>query len=309
MIGRSFNMLKFGRGICYSGYRENQSPVTKVYPDYDEIYQDLKILEGQFEYLRMYDPYEHAQRVLKVIRDHNLKFKVMLGVEPRGEITNPNCPWGGLHSVEEIKLNKVNNFHQLDLLASLANEYSDIVLAVAVGNENTSEWHHNLMPAKKIAEHVVYLKKLVKVPVTFCEGAFAWNKHCEAVAKVVDFISIHSYPLWNKVKLADAANATIKDYNETLNTYPGKQVIFTEFGWATSSTGQMNSEDSNEKAQSVYLTKIEKWAKDNQVIMFLFEAFDEPWKGSNNPAEPEKHWGVYNLDRTPKLYYRKKGDH
>jgi len=301
-------MIVYGRGICYSGYRENQSPITKVYPDYDEIYQDLKILEGHFEYLRMYDPYEHAQRVLKVIRDHRLKLKVMLGVEPRGEISNPNCPWGGLHSDEEIKLNKVNNFHQLDLLAKLANEYHDIVMAVAVGNENTSEWHHNLMPAKKLAEHVVYLKKLVKVPVTFCEGAFAWNKHCQTIAKVVDFISIHSYPLWNKVKLADATSATIKDYNDTLKSYPDKQIIFTEFGWATSSTGQMNAEDTNEKAQAVYLTKIEKWAKDNQVIMFLFEAFDEPWKGSNNPDEPEKHWGVYNLDRTPKLHYRKKGD-
>ncbi|MCK7487093.1 MAG: hypothetical protein MZU97_17465 [Bacillus subtilis] len=25
--------------------------------------------------------------------------------------------------------------------------------------------------------------------------------------------------------------------------------------------------------------------------MFTFEAFDEPWKGSANPVEPEKHWG------------------
>ncbi|PKK97694.1 MAG: glycosyl hydrolase [Tenericutes bacterium HGW-Tenericutes-2] len=300
-------MLKFGRGICYSGYRENQSPITKVYPTYQEIYEDLKILEGQFEYLRMYDPYDHAQTVLKVIRDYRLNFKVMLGVEPRGEISNPNCPWGGLHSDEEIEFNKVNNFRQLDLLAKLANEYQDIIFAVAVGNENTSEWHHNLMPAERIAEHVLYLKKMVKVPVTFCEGAFAWNKHCQPVAKAVDFISIHSYPLWLKIKLDDAVKATIQDYNETIKTYPKKQVIFTEFGWATSSTGQMNSEDTNELAQVKYLTQIDKWAKDNEVTMFLFEAFDEPWKGSNNPLEPEKHWGVYNVDRTPKLYYRQKG--
>ena len=32
----------------------------------------------------------------------------------------------------------------------------------------------------------------------------------------------------------------------------------------------------------------------------LFEAFDEPWKGSPEPDEPEKHWGLYTVDRKPK---------
>jgi exo-beta-1,3-glucanase (GH17 family) len=32
----------------------------------------------------------------------------------------------------------------------------------------------------------------------------------------------------------------------------------------------------------------------------MFEAFDEPWKGSDDPHEPEKHWGFYYVDRKPK---------
>jgi exo-beta-1,3-glucanase (GH17 family) len=32
----------------------------------------------------------------------------------------------------------------------------------------------------------------------------------------------------------------------------------------------------------------------------MFEAFDEPWKGSGEPNEPEKHWGFYYVDRSPK---------
>lgn len=301
-------MIKYGKGICYSGYRENQSPITRKYPTYEQIFEDLKILEGKFEYLRMYDPYEHAQIVLKVIRENKLNFKVMLGVEPQGEISNPNCPWGGLHSDEEIKFSHINNYRQLDLLAKLANEYQDIVFAVSVGNENTSEWHHNLMPASTLAEHVIYIRKLVHVPITFCEGAYAWNHHCQPLAKVVDFISIHSYPLWLQTPLKDALKLNIKDYQETLSTYPNKQVIFTEFGWATSSSGQMIKEDTNEEAQADYLSKVDQWAEDNKVLMFLFEAFDEPWKGSNNPDEPEKHWGIYHVNREPKLYYRTKGE-
>ncbi|MBT8441776.1 MAG: hypothetical protein KJO76_05260 [Gammaproteobacteria bacterium] len=34
----------------------------------------------------------------------------------------------------------------------------------------------------------------------------------------------------------------------------------------------------------------------------IFEAFDEPWKGNpDNPTGAEKDWGVFFVDRTPKL--------
>jgi exo-beta-1,3-glucanase (GH17 family) len=36
-------------------------------------------------------------------------------------------------------------------------------------------------------------------------------------------------------------------------------------------------------------------------MVFLFEAFDEPWKGDpDNPLNAEKYWGLFNVDRTPK---------
>ena len=37
----------------------------------------------------------------------------------------------------------------------------------------------------------------------------------------------------------------------------------------------------------------------------MFEAFDEPWKGSPDPNEPEKHWGLYTEQRKPKLVFQK----
>ncbi len=36
----------------------------------------------------------------------------------------------------------------------------------------------------------------------------------------------------------------------------------------------------------------------------LSHSFDEPWKGSPDPLEPEKHWGLFNVDRTPKAALR-----
>ena len=43
-----------------------------------------------------------------------------------------------------------------------------------------------------------------------------------------------------------------------------------------------------------------EWSGKNNVLVFFFEAFDEQWKGSSHPLEPEKHWGLYKADRSPK---------
>ena len=49
-------MFEWGRAICYSGYRQGQSPKNATYPTYEQIKEDLTLLnELGFKYLRMYD--------------------------------------------------------------------------------------------------------------------------------------------------------------------------------------------------------------------------------------------------------------
>ena len=57
--------IKFGNAICYSGYREEQSPLNQTYPSYEQICEDLGILEGNWQYLRLYDCSRHAELVLE----------------------------------------------------------------------------------------------------------------------------------------------------------------------------------------------------------------------------------------------------
>jgi len=297
--------LPFGRAICYSGYRENQSPRNNVFPSYDQVYEDLVLLSKHFDYIRMYDVSQHPKTVLQVISDHKLPLKVMLGVEPHGEISNPNCPWGGLKTDEEIKLNQVKNYEQLDELAKLCHTYGPIVLAASVGNECTSDWHGNLMDPKVIAQHATYLKSKIEQPVTFCEGAYYWLTKGDPIAKAVDFISIHSYPLWLKTPVDQAFDATVSDYNQNREKYPDKQIIFTEYGWTTQANDKMNALDANEINQKTYVDQVVSWSESQRITMFLFEAFDEPWKGSQDVTEPEKHWGIMDVNRKPKLYAKK----
>jgi exo-beta-1,3-glucanase (GH17 family) len=43
------------------------------------------------------------------------------------------------------------------------------------------------------------------------------------------------------------------------------------------------------------------WVEEERILTFFFEAFDETWKGSPEILEPEKHWGLFKIDRSPKL--------
>ena len=52
---------------------------------------------------------------------------------------------------------------------------------------------------------------------------------------------------------------------------------------------------------AIYLRELVAWADAAGILTFVFEAFDEPWKGSADPLEPEKHWGLFTVDRRPKL--------
>jgi hypothetical protein len=54
MTKQKYLPFPYGRAICYSGFREGQHPAGK-YPSYDQILEDLLMLQGHWKYLRLYD--------------------------------------------------------------------------------------------------------------------------------------------------------------------------------------------------------------------------------------------------------------
>ncbi len=293
--------IKYGKAICYSGYRENQSPITKTYPTYKEVYEDLKILENDFDYIRMYDASSHAKTVLEVIKNEELSLKVLLGIDLLGEISNPNCAWGGDYSDSEIASNIRYNNKQLEEIIRLCNVYPDIVLGVSAGNEAVPDWNENLVSSSRVLYFVTELKSRTNTVVTYCDNFYYWTNKLTEVAKYVDVISIHTYPLWNGYDVDESIKLCIKEYNQIKDLYPDKQVIITETGWATTSnSSQMKHGVANEDNQVKYNQAVDEWSEQEEIPVFFFEAFDEPWKGSSNNEEPEKHWGYYFVNRNPK---------
>jgi len=293
--------IEAGKAICYSGFREGQSPETGVFPTYEEIKEDLLMLHNHWKYLRLYDCDLHSEIVLDVIQKEKLNFKVMLGAYIAAEMNNFGCPWGGSYPETQLNENKERNLKQIQKLIRLANQYPGIIFSLAAGNEATVDWTDHYVPVKSVINYVKMLKKGAKQPVTFCENYVPWLDKLKGLVDEVDFISMHTYPVWEYKNIHEALAFTKENYFAVANKYPNKPVVITEAGWATNSNGRgINPNNVSEEYQEIYYNDLVNWSKEAKILTFVFEAFDEPWKGSDEPLEPEKHWGLFTVDRKPK---------
>jgi len=305
MADPSGQRLAHGNAICYSGYREGQSPIERIYPSYEQIREDLLILRRNWRFLRLYDCSPHAETVLQVIRDEGLDFHVMLGLDMAAEMSNPHCPWGADFDDETLAANRRGNERELERLVALSREYRDSVLAVSVGNEASVEWTDHMVPVERLVEYATAVGGRIEQPVTFCENYVPWTYKLEPLAEVLDFIAVHTYPAWEYRSIHDALEYTKQNYHSVADHYPGKPVVITEAGWPTAANGRgIEPHNASEELQASYYEQLIEWTTEEEILAFVFEAFDEPWKGSPDPLEPEKHWGLFTVERTPKLVMR-----
>ncbi|NOH02815.1 MAG: glycosyl hydrolase [Chloroflexi bacterium] len=290
-----------GKAVCYSGYREGQDPRQEIYPSHEEIREDLLILAKFWRVIRLYDCSQHAKTTLKVIRNEGLDLKVMLGVDMAAEISNPNCPWGAEFSHKTLLANRRTNSANVNRLITLANLYADIVFAVSIGNEASVEWTDHMVPVDNLVAYARRVRRAVPQPVTFCDNYVPWAGKLKPLAAELDFISVHTYPVWENVTIDNAIEYTKQNYRSVVNHFPNKPVVITEAGWTTASNGRgIDPANASEEAQAQYCRQLVEWILEERILTFVFEAFDEPWKGSADPLEPEKHWGLFYVDRTPK---------
>ena len=292
--------------LAYSGYRKGQHPDLgegASNPSRDEILEDLRILaEHGFGLIRLYDVSEKSVTILEVIREHELPIKVLLGMWLRAEISNhEGCPWlDEPIPDEELAANTLANVAEVDRGIELARQYAEIVVAVNVGNEALVDWNDHMVPLEKVIAYVERVKAAIDQPVTVADNYLWWIQDGAPLAAAVDFLGIHTYPAWEEKTIDEALAYTIENLEGVRDALPDKPIAILEAGWAT--TASEFGARASEEAQARYYREIRDWATQNSVTVFFFEAFDEPWKGNpNDPQGAEKHWGLFFVDRSPKL--------
>lgn len=303
------------KAICYSGYRAGQHPDRgngAVNPTYDQILEDLDILtyNNNFNLIRLYDCGENSEMTLKVISENNLDVKVLLGIWLRAELSNhETCEWLAEPIPDhELNQNKILNQEEIQKGIHLANQYKEIVIAVNVGNEALVDWNDHKVDTDTIISYVNTVKNNIEQAVTVAENYKWWADHGEKLAEAVDFVSIHTYPVWEGKSIEEGLSYTIENLMEVRTALPNKKIVITEAGWP--SLAIEFGDRASEEIQARYYNELFSWAKKMNITTFIFEAFDESWKGDpNNPLGAEKHWGIFTEDRKPKKVMQKKYSH
>jgi len=148
--------------------------------------------------------------------------------------------------------------------------------------------------------------------------------------KSVDYISMHTYPMhdthYNPVfwgikeveqqltekeridaSLKRARDYSINQYNSVVKYMKSigieKPVHIGETGWATLDSdlyGEKGSKATDEYKSAQFYKLMREWTNSSGISCFYFEAFDENWKDSANPAGSENHFGLINLQSEAK---------
>ncbi|KXF82813.1 glycoside hydrolase family 17 protein, partial [Enterovibrio coralii] len=153
----------------------------------------------------------------------------------------------------------------------------------------------------------------------------------KALIQAVDYVSVHVYPFHDTFHDSDfwpvpeaeqsltrqeqADKAMERAFNKALTQIDTvkdsvmavdstKQIHIGETGWSTVSNtgfGAGGTGAADEYKQKQYFDAMTQWAIDYGASVFFFQAFDEPWKGGpDNTEDPEKHFGLIDIDGNAK---------
>jgi|TARA_B110000967_G_scaffold67110_1_gene69398 exo-beta-1,3-glucanase (GH17 family) len=194
--------------ISYGGYREKSRDFQ---PTIEALKEDMKILHAMnIRILRTYNVrLAHTSNILKAIRelkneDPNFEMYMMVGAWIDCKNAWTDQP---LNHHEESE----NNASEIERAVALAQEFSDIVKVIAVGNEAMVKWaaSYFVQPAVilKWVNHLQELKKKGDLSkdlwITSSDNFASWGGgdsqyHVEDLTKLikaVDYLSVHTYPM------------------------------------------------------------------------------------------------------------------
>jgi exo-beta-1,3-glucanase (GH17 family) len=291
--------------VAYSGYRAGQHPDRgdgAVDPSDAELQEDLRILvRAGLRLIRLYDAGAVSARVLALIEAERLPLRVMLGAWLEAEVSNhEGCPWlKEPIPAERLLANAARNQAEVARVIALALAHPEVVVAVNVGNEALVSWNDHMVPMQSMLRYLGEVRAAIRQPVTTADNYVVWAEQGATLAPAVDFVAVHTYPAWEGRTAEGGLAFTVENLEAARRATPGLPIVIGEAGWPTvaSEFGARASED----AQALYVGALLTWAKAHNVTTFLFEAFDEAWKGDpTDPLGAEKHWGLFTQERAPK---------
>jgi exo-beta-1,3-glucanase (GH17 family) len=130
-----------------------------------------------------------------------------------------------------------------------------------------------------------------EIPLTTADVYYVLLDH-PAIMEACDFIFVNYYPYWEGVSV-EYAVATIDSIHKKMKAAAqGKEVIVSETGWPSCGDTIADAEPSPENA-SFFFMNVVSWAREENVKVVYFEAFDEPWKAKYEGPQGAC-WGIFD---------------
>jgi len=272
-------------GFSFSPMRADFEPEEKNFPSKKQIEQDLALLAGKTIAIRTYTVEDVLAEVPQLARKYQLN--VCLGA------------WLG----EDEKQNAI----EFPRFIRVARENPNIVRAI-LGNETQL---HGMVPYSELIHYLDQARKKLRIPISTAEPAHIWLKHPELV-KHVDFIAVQILPYWEGKDVNTAVEHVFGVVKKIKATYPKKPVIISEVGWPSKGRSRLERDpppdrprqqaEASESNQAVFLRTFLARVKNEKLIYYIMEAFDQPWK-SQYEGSVGAYWGVYNANRQPKFEF------
>lgn len=224
---------------------------------------------------------------------------------------------GAALQFDGVVLNVQRTQLEIDRAIQQAKDHPGTVLSVIVGNETIGT---NGVTVQNVVDLMSYAKtartnagfSTATLPITTAErwGVLAGPEHKALSETAEGQVFANIYPFFDaNTSIENAIMQFEADYNSLRNSLngfglSGLKIVVGETGWATAGTNTANTLGIPNLANAEkYFNDYVAWATANNVETYLFEAFDEPWKGNpiTDPQSVEPHFGLRFIDGSPKF--------
>lgn len=258
--------------LSYSPYGRGQDPRDpELSFSAADITRDLEVIGSVAQGVRTYSVLHGLDAVPALAADAGLN--VMLGA------------WVGDTTERDAR--------ETEAVVKLAQQNRN-VRSLMIGNEVLLREERT---ADELIEIIRAVKQQVRVPVSTSEIWYLWLQNPELVS-AVDFIAVHVLPYWEGVAAEDAVAYTVEKINLLRETYPGKRIIVTEFGWPSHGYNLLDA-DPGALTQAQIIRDFLAEARRLGIEYNIVEAFDQTWKV--NEGSVGAYWGLFDVDRELKF--------
>lgn len=263
--------LKTGmHGMCFSPYLEGQQPGTQL--NEDQIRKRIEIIKPYTNWIRTFSCTDGNELIPRIAHEYGLK--TLVGA------------WLGTD--EEINEKEISNLIQL-----AKQGYANII---AIGNEVM--YRGDLTEAELLVYIYRVKNEIPDIPLGYVDAYYEFENRPN-ITKACDVILANCYPFWEGCSI-EYSLLYMKDmYNRALKAANGKKVIITETGWPSKGEEFYGAEPSVKNAL-IYFLNTQQWSKEDDIDIFYFSSFDEPWKISDE-GDVGAYWGIWNKEE--KLKY------